>query len=196
MSLTLHSNPNAEHDLTWYNPDAFARALMTTSNITQEDANSKAWEYGRKKLVDSIEHKANYAFETTLGGNTITSLLLEATKTHQVIIWFCGLSSVEQHINRVKYRVSNGGHPIPEQKIYDRWISARINLIKLIPFVQQLQVFDNSVDVAHNEPIPAPKLVLEMKETKIKFPDLNAKNSLITIPEWAKPIVQAALELN
>src|SRR5579863_7270242 len=39
-----------------------------------------------------------FAFETTLGGKSVTAKILEAAKTHDVLIWFCGLSSPELHI--------------------------------------------------------------------------------------------------
>jgi predicted ABC-type ATPase len=65
-------------------------------------------------LTEALEKRLNYAFETTLGGNTVTAKILQATKTHDVLIWFCGLSSPELRIGRVKARVVAGGHPIPE----------------------------------------------------------------------------------
>jgi hypothetical protein len=37
----------------------------------------------------------------------VTAKILEATTTHDVLIWFCGLSSPELHIARV----AAGGHP-------------------------------------------------------------------------------------
>ena len=39
---------------------------------------------------------------TTLGGKTVTAKLLEATKSHEVLIWFCGLTSPELHIARAR----------------------------------------------------------------------------------------------
>ncbi len=185
-----------EKGLTWYNPDSFARQLRQTLSIPQEEANIKAWEYGRAQLEKAIQKKINFAFETTLGANTIPNMLLQATKTHAVIIWFCGLSSPEQHISRVEKRVANGGHAIPLQKIHERWVNSRANLIKLMPHIAYLQVFDNSTDVADNEDIPAPTLILEMQDGIILFPTKHDTESLIKIPDWAKPIIQAAIEFN
>lgn len=185
----------ADVGLTWYNPDSFARELIQLSGITQEEANSQAWEYGRAQLENAIQKKLNFAFETTLGANTIPKLLLQATKTHHVMVWFCGLSSPEQHIARVNKRVANGGHAIPEQKIHERWANSRINLIKLMPHLTYLQVFDNSQEVADNEDIPAPVLILEMQNGKLLFPSLQDTETFLNTPDWAKPMVQAAIEL-
>jgi len=185
-----------DFDLTWYNPDSFARELIQSSGVTQEEANSQAWEYGRAQLENAIHKKLNFAFETTLGANTIPNMLLEATKTHNVIVWFCGLCSLEQHISRVEKRVANGGHPIPEKKIHERWVNSRINLIKLMPHLTYIQVFDNSQEVADHEDIPAPALILEMHDGKLLFPPMQDTKTLLNTPDWAKPILQAAIELS
>lgn len=185
-----------EVNLIWYNPDSFARELMNIASLTLEEANSQAWEFGRKQLENAIKLGLNFAFETTLGANTMPNMLIEATQTHNVIVWFCGLSSPEQHIARVNYRVNCGGHVISEQKIRERWVSSRTNLILLLPYISYLQVFDNSVEAIPNKDIPAPILVLEMQSGRILFPNTDHAEALIKIPDWAKPIIQAATELS
>jgi predicted ABC-type ATPase len=136
----------ADHGLTWFNPDNYARQLMAQLGLDLAEANSRAWEYGRLRLETAIAQGTNYAFETTLGGRTIPDMLLEATHTHDVVMLFCGLSSPEQHIERVRSRVVSGGHDIPESKIRERWVGSRANLIKLMPRLAHLQVFDNSAE--------------------------------------------------
>lgn len=64
------------------------------------------------------------------------------------MIWFCGLSSPELHIARVRARVAAGGHPIPEEKIRERYALAQLNLIKLMPHVVYIKVYDNSTEAA------------------------------------------------
>jgi len=47
-------------------------------------------------LQRAIAERSNYALETTLGGETIVSLLLEAADAGPgVNVWFIGLDSVE-----------------------------------------------------------------------------------------------------
>jgi predicted ABC-type ATPase len=184
----------AEYGLTWFNPDSFARELTAQFSMTPTEANSRAWETGRAQLDAAMADGKNYAFETTLGGRTIPDMLANAARTHDVVILFCGLSSVEQHIERVRLRVTNKGHAIPENKIRERWVKSRANLIKLLPHLTRLQVFDNSVDAAPGQDIPDPVLVLEMVEAQVIFPDQDDTTELSATPEWARPIVQAALE--
>lgn len=184
----------ADHGLTWFNPDSFARELTAQFDMTPVEANSCAWETGRAQLEAAIASGQNYAFETTLGGNTMTDMLGGAALTHDVAMLYCGLSSVEKHMERVSLRVANKGHAIPENKIRERWVKSRANLIKLLPFLSRLQVFDNSVDAAPGQDIPDPVLVLEMVSAQVTFPDRDDAAALSATPEWARPIVQAALE--
>jgi predicted ABC-type ATPase len=177
----------------YYNPDEVTRMLMAANPmLTQVDANSAAWHRGVKLLKRAIAERKDFAFETTLGANTIPRLLAQAASHDiEIYIWYVGLSSVELHIERVRARVRRGGHDIPAEQIRRRYEHSRLNLIDLLPQITGLRVYDNSVDA---DPAagktPKPKLVLLIERGKI----LNPRN-LKQTPEWAKPIVAAALKL-
>lgn len=183
-----------DYGLDWFNPDTYARAVVEKLGVTQEEANARAWAYGKASLESTIANGTSFAFETTLGGTTITNLLRAACDTHEVVILYCGLSSPELHIARVAQRVSRGGHHIPEQKIRERWSSSRANLIKLMPHVASLQVFDNSSSVAVGKAVPDPLLLLDVVHRELVSPEPQDKASLATTPEWARPIVEAAIQ--
>jgi predicted ABC-type ATPase len=177
----------------YYNPDEAARALMAANPaLTQADANSGAWRKGVELLMRAIRERKNFAFETTLGANTIPSLLMEATPQGiELYVWYVGLSSPELHIERVRARVRRGGHDIAVEHIRRRYEHSRLNLINLLPRITALRVYDNSTDAdPATGKIPKPKLVLHMENGKI----LNRRN-LRSTPDWAKPIVAAALKL-
>src|SRR3981081_4345306 len=60
----------------YYNPDEAARALMAANPaLSQVEANGAAWHQGRRLLERAIAERFEYAFETTLGANTIPRLL-------------------------------------------------------------------------------------------------------------------------
>lgn len=179
--------------LTWFNPDSYAQAWMQASGCTQAEANGVAWQEGLRRLKHAIANRENFAFETTLGGNTIAATLREASATHDVLIWFCGLDTPEHHLARVRYRVSQGGHDIPEAKIRERYISSIANLVILLPHLAQLQVYDNSVDAAPGMPIPDPRLLLQMESGRITWP-IDAE-VLRHMPDWAKPVLETALTM-
>ncbi len=175
----------------WFNPDTFARDLMAATGGDQARANSAAWNEGMRRLDAAISDGESYAFETTLGGRTVAAKLLAATSTHDVVLWFCGLSSPEQHIERVRARVAAGGHDIPEEKIRERYDASRLNLIALLPHVAQVMVYDNSVDVGPGDSCPDPRLVAKVVTGRLEWP--SDTETLARTPEWATPLVEAAL---
>ena len=67
------------------------------------------------------------------------------------------------------------------------------NLIALMPTLAQLRVYDNSVEVGIGSPIPDPLLVLEMQDGRLVWPTPDDVDALQGTPEWAKPLVEAAL---
>jgi predicted ABC-type ATPase len=178
----------------YFNPDEEARRIRDKTGCPANEANSLAWEEGKRNLQLAIGDRFNYSFESTLGGNTIPSLLIDAANAGiQVVVWFIGLSSPEQHIARVRARVATGGHDIPEDTIRRRWDASRRNIIALMPHLAELQVFDNSVEENPSTgTIPEPRLLLHWRRNRIVVP--SARKMLDT-PEWAKPILAAALKL-
>jgi len=183
----------AEHGLTWYNPDSFARDLVC-AGVPAEDANGLAWMHGKALLEAAIAQGTNHALETTLGASTIPELLKIAAVSHDVTVLFCGLDTPEEHLRRVRDRVASGGHDIPEVKVRERWIASRLNLIRLMPHLAHLQVLDNSRRVEAGQDVPDPVLLLELANGQVLFPDPQDEHALGRIAPWAKPIVQAAFE--
>ncbi|HBS55649.1 MAG TPA: hypothetical protein DEA38_07960, partial [Stenotrophomonas sp.] len=184
-----------EAGLDWFNPDTFARGLRELSGLSQAEANGQAWQEGVNRIRDALDQRRNHAFETTLGGNSIAALLHEASHSHDVLMWFCGLSSPEQHIARVQARVRSGGHPINEADIRRRWPLAQQNLVRLMPVLAQLQVYDNSADAAPGEAVPDPQLLLQMEDGQVLYPEPDDLDQLAATPAWATPLLEAALRL-
>jgi predicted ABC-type ATPase len=177
----------------FFNPDdAAARLRDARPRLSQEEANSQAWNQGNRLLQRAIAERLDFAFETTLGGNTIAALLSSALSARlEVRVWYVGLSSVALHIARVRARVAKGGHAIPEEKIRDRYDRSRLNLIRLLPRLTELLVYDNSDDADPDAgKRPEPKLLLHMSSGKI-----IDSCDLKLISEWAKPILATALKV-
>jgi predicted ABC-type ATPase len=180
--------------LTWFNPDTFARALKNSTGCNQETANGYAWQESMRRLDEAIATDQNYALETTLGGHTVTAKILEATKTHDVLIWFCGLASPELHIARVQARVAAGGHPIPEEKIRERYPKAQLNLIRLMPHSSHISVYDNSAEADADGTVHDPLLIFEMQNGHLVWPTPDNLEMLQSAPDWARSILEAALQ--
>jgi predicted ABC-type ATPase len=175
----------------YFNPDNAATQIRSASpGITNEEANSAGWRQGRRLLERAIAERLNFAFETTLGGHTITALLRSALSVGvQVRIWYVGLHSPELHIARVHSRVARGGHDIPEAKIRERYDRSRLNLIQLMPKLTELRVYDNSQEAdPHAGVAPEPMFILHLARGKIV-----SSCELIDTPAWAKPMLRAAI---
>lgn len=177
----------------YFNPDEAARRIKSANpGLSQTDANSAAWHAGKRLLERAIRERLDFALETTLGGETIADLLHSAMASGiEVRIWYVGLSGVELHIKRVRSRAARGGHDIPDQTIRRRYDQSRFNLIRLLPELTELRVFDNSQEADPNEgSAPEPRLIVHLE-----------RGHIVTwcgpkaLPEWAKPIVSAAIKL-
>jgi predicted ABC-type ATPase len=179
----------------YFNPDEVAREILGANpGMELAAANGLAWEEGLHQLQKAIRLRQDYAFETTLGGATIAATLQRALDEHLAVsILFVGLATVDLHLARVRERVAKGGHPIPEDDIRRRFETSRLNLIRPLGHLTELKVFDNSAQAdPHQGLAPSPTLLLHLREGKLLGPD---RLVLAQTPEWAKPIVEAALAL-
>jgi len=178
----------------YFNPDEAARRILSANpSIVPEEANSAAWNEGKRLLERAIDERCNFAFETTLGGHTIVALLRKALEAGiEVRVWYVGLESPELHIARVHSRFMRGGHDIPEAKIRERYVRSRWNLIQLLPKLTEVIVYDNSEEAdPHSGSIPKPKLILHAIEGKaVEMCELQRA------PNWAKPILMAAIKVS
>jgi len=161
------------HGADYFNPDAAARLIAARNpGLGQAEANSAAWHQGRRLLERAIVERLTFAFETTLGGATITALLERGLANGlEVRVWYVGLDS-------------------PEATVRRRFHTSRLNLIRLLPRLTELRVYDNSAEADPQAgAAPEPLLVLHVARGRIV-----ASGPLAATPAWAKPIVAAAMK--
>lgn len=177
----------------YVNPDEVTRQILSdNASLDPGQANSLAWQLNVRMLREAISRRTSYAFETTLGGNTITALLRQGVQAGMRLhLWYAGLDSPERHLARVAARVARGGHDIPEAKVRERYRSSLWNLIQLLPLTHRLQVYDNSIEAANA--MPEPKLVLAVNAGRIDAP--ATLDALRATPDWAQPVVARAFEV-
>ncbi|MGH7670951.1 MAG: AAA family ATPase [Gemmatimonadaceae bacterium] len=176
----------------YFNPDEATRLILERNpGAALAEANAAAWAEGTRLLEHAITAHKDYTFETTLGGHTIVALLERAADAGcAVTVIYVGLATVEQHMARVRARVAAGGHAIPDARIRARYRTSREHLIRLLPRLHELKVYDNSVEadpLAHHAPVPVLLLHRHPSGEVTHVP-------LRHVPSWAKPIVMAALK--
>jgi predicted ABC-type ATPase len=179
----------------YFNPDEAARRIRERDpSLRIAEANGLAWREGKRLLERAIDERKSFAFETTLGGSTMAELLDRAAAAGlEVRVWYVALQSPELHLARVRARVARGGHDIPEADIRRRYTKSLENLVRLLPKLTELRMFDNS---APGDPAagrtPQPQLVLHVFRGRVVRP---MPSRLARTPPWAKPVVAAALKL-
>jgi predicted ABC-type ATPase len=74
------------------------------------------------EIADKVAHRDSFAFESTLAGRGYTRAVPRWREVgYNVKIVFLSLPSVELAIARVRTRVAQGGHDVPESAIRRRF---------------------------------------------------------------------------
>jgi len=82
-----------------------------------------------KRLRDLGDEGVSFSLETTLSGLWLKDWIVEwRSKGYQVELYYLPVSNVEISIERIKKRVLNGGHNIPEQVARRRY-ARRLGLL-------------------------------------------------------------------
>ena len=125
------------------NADEIARGL---SPFNPEKAAIEAGRIMLKKINDFIKKNYDFAFETTLASKSYLKTIEKAMENgYEVTLLFFWLDSVELAIERVRTRVAEGGHNIPEKVIRRRYFSGIKNLFELyLPICDYWMITDNS----------------------------------------------------
>ncbi len=125
------------------NADEIARGI---SPLNPEKASIEAGRYMLTKIEKLIAGKKDFAFETTLATKSYVNTAEKAKQNgYQIVLVFFWLDSVSLAIERVKTRVLDGGHNIPEPVIIRRYYSGLSNLFNLyIPICDYWMIFNNS----------------------------------------------------
>ena len=125
------------------NADEIARGL---SPFNPEKAAIEAGRIMLKKINDFIKKNYDFAFETTLASKNYLKTIEKAKENgYEVTLLFFWLDSVELAIERVRTRVAEGGHNIPEKVIRRRYFSGIKNLFELyLPICDYWMITDNS----------------------------------------------------
>jgi predicted ABC-type ATPase len=127
----------------------FVNADEIAKGLSPFQPEKVAFEAGRimlHRIDELLYQKENFAFETTLSTKSYKNKVLAAkNKNYNVTLLFFWLKNPELAKERVKTRVLEGGHNIPEDVIERRYARGIINLFEIyIPISDQVLIFDNS----------------------------------------------------
>jgi predicted ABC-type ATPase len=156
---------NADFIAGGLSPFAPERAAIHAGRLMLEQIHSLA-----KRALD-------FGFETTLSGKTYVKLLQGMKKSGYLVhIFFLWIRNVELALERIKLRVRNGGHHIPEAIVRRRFSRSLPNFFSFYkPLVDSWAVFDNSGDV--------PNMIAFEESGKIEVLDTYLFNILLKCKE-------------
>ena len=127
----------------------FVNADEIAKGLSPFQPESVAIEAGRIMLAridELIAQNIDFAFETTLASRSFAALCRSAkAKGYQVCLTFFWLDSIDLAQQRVKQRVSEGGHNIPTDTIARRYLAGLRNFFTLyLEIVDYWLFIDNS----------------------------------------------------
>ena len=153
------------------NADVIAQRL----NLDPYRAAQLAAEFRQQLIAQRI----SFVFETVFSdpvGDKLAFLKQAETSGYTVLLIFIGIASPELSDERVAIRVLQGGHDVPEGKIFERYPRVLRNLQKALLELKNVRVYDNS-DLA------APyRLVLTRAEG-------GSLQSFEPVPKWLSPLL-------
>lgn len=129
--------------------DQFVNADEIAKGLSPFRPESVAFEAGRimlSRIEQLFVENQTFAIETTLATKIYKNKIIEARKKgYQVVLLFFWLESAAMAIDRVRIRVAEGGHDIPEDVIIRRYYSGINNLFDIyINIVDQVMILDSS----------------------------------------------------
>jgi predicted ABC-type ATPase len=125
------------------NADEIARGL---SPFNPEGSAIMAGRVMIERMRLLMREERSFAFETTLSGTSHLRMLRECRDAgYRLTLIFLWLRSPDLAIDRVRRRIRQGGHSLPEDVIHRRYAAGIRNMRTLyLPLVDRTFVYDNS----------------------------------------------------
>ena len=128
---------------------AFVNADLIAAGLSPLDPQAAAVKAGRLMLaeIDRLAAEGrSFAFETTLAGRGYLRRIDSWRRIgYRVTLLFLSLPSPEEAVDRVRHRVAQGGHNIPEDVIRRRFEAGLANLRERYgPIVDGWVLYDNA----------------------------------------------------
>lgn len=134
--------------LPYVNADRIARVLRDAEpDASRADIDRRAFVRAEELRAALVEARLSFCTETVFSDPASAKVkLLEHARRRgfTTFLIFIGLDGPELSIARVKQRVGQGGHDVPDDKLRARFPQTLANLRAAIPVVDEAFVLDNS----------------------------------------------------
>jgi predicted ABC-type ATPase len=127
----------------------FVNADEIAKGLSPFQPETVAIESGRlmlKRIGELLANNENFAFETTLASKSYKNTILNAkSKGYKITLLFFWLPTIDLAKERVRTRVTEGGHNIDPEIIERRYVNGIKNLFDIyIPISDVVLLIDNS----------------------------------------------------
>jgi predicted ABC-type ATPase len=127
------------------NPDLLTQRIQNVEKLPLDEANVQAVVRIEAWLEASIRAHQTVGVETVLSTDKYRRLVLQAKQRQfEFRLIFVMLAAPDLNVQRVRLRVSKGGHDVPEAKIRARWTKSLGQLPWYLDQADQAAIFDNS----------------------------------------------------
>ena len=114
----------------------------------------------RNRMANHISNNENFLIESNLARQSDYDWLKSIKANgYDIILYFLCTSNIEINIGRVKKRVKEGGHDVPENIITDRYNMALLYLRKEIFNFREVYLIENSTETAEEVAVIKKKVV-------------------------------------
>lgn len=128
---------------------------------------SVAADFIRHKLLDA---GVTFTFETVMSSPDKIEFLKEAKERgFHTYLYYVATEDPDINISRVESRVAEGGHPVPMDKIMERYHRSLDLLADAVQYANRAYIFDNSSDKKVWEAEVTDNDILELKSDTMPF---------------------------
>jgi predicted ABC-type ATPase len=93
----------------------------------------------------TLKSRRSFTFETVMSHRSKVEVLAKARQAgYRTYLYFVATEDPDINISRVRNRVKLGGHPVPEDRIKDRFHRSLDLLMDAIRLTNRAYIFDNS----------------------------------------------------
>lgn len=143
---------------------------------TEERLAKKAAEMAVSKVIECVQHKKPFLYETVMSHPSKVQLMKTATNAGMAShLAFVALSDPSVNVERVAERVHQGGHDVPTDKVVSRYERTLSHLPDAMRAVKSGEVWDNTTE-------------------PVRFACIDNSRQVVTVerkvPEWALPAMR------
>jgi len=164
------------YEIQYICPDNYTYLFSDIDSI--EDRYARAMKAAEQDRLTAVAIGDSFAFETICSNPEKLDFISDArSKGYRIIVLYVSTRDPNINIARVKRRVDEGGHDVPDDKVIERYHRSMDLLPDLLKLADEALVYDNSDD--NNRP----QLFLKIEKGS-NFP-------YHPIPTWGKKIIES-----